>query len=349
MGFADLVAPVLGWCSVSGRANQYSCLYDINTMPIHNNTTPHNTTTTKTKKSLFSSQVGSFADLRSANRRIGSGKLIAVIFFAATLIGTWSYDRGFGDHVVTSLAINGSNDENLPYPQITLCPFEDGGAIQNARCFSGHRLANGSRQGGPLLTFPIYDKCVTMNRNGSIPNSADYGVFCQVNATSAGTFHNKNYTWPGRVLVWVHEPGKDPRHCTECIDGPNAVIVQSGSTGFIGWQAHVYDVFGVYSIDYRTTSNFYAIPPVFHDNGMETSDMDFAMFYYTPDVLFYREPYALAAAIGGEQFGKFIVLVGAAGVVSYSIWWFIKTLLILLLLGKDALAATGGERDPLVS
>ena len=77
--------------------------------------------------------------------------------------------------------------------------------------------------------------------------------------------------------------------------------------------------------------------------------MDFAMFYYTPDALFYREPYALAAAIGGEQFGKFIVLVGAAGVVSYSIWWFIKTLLILLLLGKDALAATGGERDPLVS
>jgi hypothetical protein len=285
--------------------------------------------------------------------------VIAAIFFLATLIGTWSYDAGLGDHVITSLFVNGSADPFLPFPQITVCPLEDGGIIQSIQCREGHKGINGTRVKGPLATTPVYAgskkdhpqwSCFTMNGNQTIPNGSDSGfVHCDLNSTTTGTFNNKTYTWAGRVIVWVHEPTKDPRHCSECIDGANGVLVATNNTGFIGFQALIYDFFGSWSVEYKTWPNLFFKTPNFAAMGIETSDMDFDLFYFTDDVILYKEPYALAAAIGGERFGKFIVLVGCAGVMAWALWWFIKTFLILLLLGKDALPSTGtaGERDPL--
>jgi hypothetical protein len=74
--------------------------------------------------------------------------------------------------------------------------------------------------------------------------------------------------------------------------------------------------------------------------------LDFSLGYLTPDALVYREIHVLAAQIGGEKFGEFVVLVGGAGIFSWALFACIKTTLILFFLGKDALHT--GERQPMI-
>ncbi len=284
--------------------------------------------------------------------------MVALIFFFAVLIGTWSFRPEFGGngpHLFTSLIVNGSSSDFVPYPEITICPLWEAGMISNVRCYEGGRSANGTRTGGPLLTkiigggskakHPAWN-CTTVNYNGAVPSSADMRVFCEVNSTNYGSFGNSttDIAWPGRVIVVVHTPGQYPEHCDNCYDGANFAIVEFNTTGFIGFGAHVYDLSNNKSIEYRTTHS--SITKPLSLAAVETSDMDFALYYYTPDVLVYREPQVLAAAIGGERFGQFITLVGGVGIFSYILFACLKTTLILLLLGKDSLST--GERQPMI-
>jgi len=286
-----------------------------------------------------------------------SAKVVALIFFLAVLIGTWSFrpDFGHGPHLLTSLKSGAANDGSVPYPQITICPLWDDGIIQNVRCYDGGKLANGTKTGQQLMTKVVYGgakpgkpawNCTTVNYNAVIPNSADFGVWCDVNSTNAGYNGNTSIAWPGRVVVSVHQPGQLPplAKCVNCFDGANFAVVAAGTTGLLFFQAHVYEMADNTSIEYRVQHSSVNIPTELA--SVETSNMDFAVNYLTPDAIVYREIHVLASQIGGEKFGQFVVLVGGAGIFSWALFACLKTTLVLFFLGKDAL--TAGERQPMI-
>jgi hypothetical protein len=278
-----------------------------------------------------------------------------LIFFFAVLIGTWSwrpdFGTGHGPHLFSSLIINGTETDLVPFPQITICPLWPMGVISNVRCSEGGRNQSGFLMHNKIVMSGLFKdhpdwNCTTINWDGVVPNNSDSGIFCAVNSTNYGHFGNDttNYSWPGRVIVSVHEPGKLPHHCDDCFDGADFALVEANTTGFINWGAHLFDLQEAKAIEYRTTHNSVSKPLSLA--GVETSDMDFMLSYYTKDVLAYREPVILAAAIGGERFGQFITLVGGVGFFSYLLFSCIKTTLILFFLGKDGL--THNERQPII-
>jgi len=320
MGFSDLTSHVFSFCSFSSRADQFSCC----------------------------------------------SKIVSFIFFAAVLIASWAWRPEFhggggggrngsgpGEHLITSLLINGTDMNIVSYPQFTVCPLWPTGSISSIHCVESsdrNRSASSTAlqsqivMAGRFKDFPGWN-CSTFNYNNFIPN-ADYRVWCNVNSTNFGNFTTDMppTQWPGRIIVYVHEQGKLPDHCSDCYDGPNFGIVEAKTTGLIFWGVHMFESMAARAIEFRTNKNTLTIPTELQK--YETSDMDFALGFFTKDIIVYRGLDGFAGAFGGERFGQFCTMVGGVAFLAYLLFLCLRGTLVLMFIGKDALDRT--ERQPII-
>jgi len=284
--------------------------------------------------------------------------IVALIWFLATicsgLFATYSLTQTV---LLTSLHWDGLKNQDadwsVPFPQVVFCAPPHG-AITSIYCYQSQDWFGDKSPLTPVSvpagsTVDPAWKCTGFNVNGTDIVDPTNTVFCKLNATENGRFHNETARVPP-IRLYLDEPGTDDFiECENCVDGIDGTYMIENTTTLAFFEGDVIEEYATDDdddtvIDYRTTATSMPTQPQLG----EISNMDIVLGFYTRDVWEYKSIAQYQAQFAGEAFGHFILLAGGCGVFAYGLYLLLSKFLILLIVGDDTSTATSTEKRALL-